>query len=193
MATQEEEYPEEPVRRLRIKAKKKQRRGFQEFKAEAEREKDQFIDELRVRLQRMKLHVPRRPKDENDEVLDPSMPSDITNLNDTRLGQLHGEFAAMASYVYGQLGLRSVEHAIAKRAERLTRAKVRIEKSGTVEDKAAKTEVDSRTRAVSELLLIAESTEVLTRAVFDGYLVGRDLCSREMTRRMNSNPNNGRG
>lgn len=171
---------------LRKKAKKK--RGFAEYKQDAEEEKDQFIAELKERLQKMKLRVPHRPKDESEEYLEPMMPGDITSLTDEGLGKLHGEFAAMVSYVYAQMGLRAVEHAISKRADRLMRARVRLEKSGTVEDKAAKTEVDSRTRAVSELLLVAESTEVLTKSILDGFIVGKELCSREMTRRIaNSN------
>jgi hypothetical protein len=175
--------------KLRIPINRERKRGFVNYKEEAETAKDELIVLLNERLRKMKLRVPHRPKDENERDMNPEMPADITSLNDEQLGKLHGEFAALASYVYGQLGLRSVEHAISKRADRLTRAKVRLEKDGTVEDKAAKTEVDKRTQAVSELLLVAEGTEVLTKAIHDGYLVGRDLCSREMTRRMNTNQN----
>jgi hypothetical protein len=160
-------------------------------KDRAQAAQSEVLELLRERLQKMRLRVPRRPKDIDGNPLDPQMPADITMLNDEQLGRLHGEFAAMVSYVYGQLGLRAVEHSISKRADKLMRAQVRLGKSGTVEDKAASTETDSRTRAVSELLLVAEATERLTQAIHDGYLVGRDLCSRDMTRRMSTNNQRG--
>jgi hypothetical protein len=153
----------------------------------------EVLDSLKDKLKRMKLRVPERPRTDDGKLIDPRIPADITLLNDEQLGRLHGEFAAMSAYVYGQLGLRSVEHSIQKRIDKVTRAKVRLLKSGTVDDKAAKTEVDSRVKSSGEKLIVAEGAEVLTQAIMDSYLVGRDLCSREMTRRINSySQNSGR-
>lgn len=146
---------------------------------------EEIIELLRDRLRQMKLRVPRRPRGAHDRPLDPKVPRDITMLNDEQLGRLHGEFAAMVAYVNGQLGLKSVEAAIARRADKITRARVRLTKEGTVDDKAAETEIDPRVVETGELLLVAESVEVMTKAIYDGYVVGRDLCSRELTRRMN--------
>lgn len=147
-------------------------------------DQDAVIDAMRERLKSMRLHSPRRPKKEDGSLLDPSLPADITSINDEHLGRLHGEFAAMCQYAQFQLAMRATEHAIAKRVDRFTRARVRLEKSGTNDDKAAKVEIDSRTRKSGIELLVGEGQERLTQAIFDSYLIGRDLCSREMSRRM---------
>lgn len=144
---------------------------------------EEVLDAIRHQLKRMKLRAPPRPRDEDGKLLDPIIPADITQLTDERLGQLQSEFAAMAQYTQMQLALRAVEHAIAKRNDRIMRARVRLEKSGTNDDKAAKTDVDSRAKKTTQMLLVAESAERLTQAVHDGYIIGRDLCSREQTRR----------
>lgn len=141
--------------------------------------------ELKERLRRMKLRVPQRPKDEKGNYIDPQVPPDITKLNDEQLGKLHSQFAAMMAYVYGQVGLRAVERAIAEQTNIKTRAHVRLVKTGTVADKQAKVETDSRAETSGEMLLVAQSAEGLTQAIFNAYQVGRDLCSRELTRRMN--------
>jgi hypothetical protein len=146
-----------------------------------------ILDALRQQLTRMRVRAVRRPVDAEGEPLQPQFPHDVSKLTDEALARRQSEFAAMAQYAQFQLALRAVEHSIARRADRITRAKVRLEKSGTNDDKAAKTEVDSRSRATSHLLLIAEGGERLTQAVLDGYIIGRDLCSREQTRRQSMN------
>lgn len=160
--------------------RKSQRRRYQKQVAD---EKDYVIDKLRERLRSMRLKMPKRPKDENGDWLDPMLPADITMITDEELGRIHGAFALMAQYVKFQVSLRAVEHAIAKRAENSIRARVRLEKDGTVADKGAQVEMDVRTRDVSLEALIGESEERLTAAILDGYLIGRDASSREIARR----------
>lgn len=142
---------------------------------------------MHARVEAMKLRLPPRPmkrlKGGEEIPLDPALPSDLTLLTDEKLGRLFSEFACMAQYVTFTLAMRSVEASAKKAREKFTRAKVRMEKTGTVVDKEAKVEVDPRTREAVFDHTVADGTEVLTRAVMEGYLIGRDACSREMTRR----------
>lgn len=145
---------------------------------------DAILESIKARLREMKVRAPRRPKNEDGSLLEPVLPADITAISDLALGKLHGEFACMAQYAQFQHALRAVEYSVEKRHDKITRAKVRMEKSGTNDDKAAKVEVDSRCRESSLRLLVGEGQERLTEAVLNGYTIGRDLCSREMTRRI---------
>lgn len=145
---------------------------------------DGVLDTMRARLDSMQVRVPRRPKNADGGLLEPRLPTDITALSPEGLGKLYNEFSCMAQYAQFQLALRSVEHAVTKRVDRLTKARVRLEKAGTNDDKAAKVEVDPRSRKSSLEQLTSEGEERLTQAVLDVYLIGKDTCSREMTRRL---------
>lgn len=160
------------------------RSGGKEETSRFQREREVVLQQLRDRLKQMRVKAPRRPRAEDGSKLDPLLPPDVTAITDEELGRLQGEFALMAQYAQFQVALRSIEHAIAKRGDRFTRARVRMEKTGAQADKAAKVEVDPRTRAISFELLVGESQETLTEAVLQGFVIGRDLCSREQTRRM---------
>lgn len=154
---------------------------------EVKDDSEEVLQVLHERLKRIRLKVPPRPLGPDGKPANPVLPRDITLLTDEKLGRLHGEFAAMVSYTYGQLAVQSVKHGISKRYERIVRAKVRLTKSGTVDDKAAKVEVDPRVQKSSLDMLAAESMEVLTESIHQGFQVGKDVCSREITRRMGLN------
>ena len=160
-----------------------QRTHRRRYQKQVQHERDHVLDQLRSRLKKMRIRMPKRPLDEHGKCVDPMLPYDITQITDEELGRIHGAFALMAQYVKFQVSLRAVEHAIARRAENSIRARVRLEKDGTVADKAAQVEVDVRTRDVSLEALIGESEERLTEAILDGYLIGRDASSREIARR----------
>jgi hypothetical protein len=117
------------------------------------------------------------------EYLNPVLPTDLTVLDDVAVGRLFSEFACMAIYVKLCLAVRVVETAEVKRSDKIMRARVRLEKEGTVEDKAAQVEIDHRTKSVSRELLLGEGVETLTSALMEAYLIGRDAVSRELSRR----------
>ena len=148
-----------------------------------QRENPRAIDTIRDKIKPMMIKKIQRPVDENGDPLNPVLPPDLTALTDECLGRLFSEFACMAQYVKLHLAVRIVEVAEAKRSDKIMRARVRLEKTGTVEDKAAKVEVDPRTRKTSMSLLVDEGTETMTAAIMETYLIGRDACSREMSRR----------
>ena len=139
---------------------------------------------VKERMKLLQLRAPRRPLDAKGEPLDPRLPYDLTALSDVAIGTIHGEFALMAQYATLHLAIIGVESAARKKADKITRAKVRLEKTGTNPDKEAKVEVDPRVRTLGFDVLVGESTYALTEAAMHGYLIGRDAVSREMSRRM---------
>jgi len=141
------------------------------------------LAQVQKQFNQYQVRPPHRPLGDNGKPLNPILPTDLTRLNDVQLGRLQSEFACMAIYAKLHLAVRAIEHAAAKRAERLAKAKIRLEKSGTVDDKNAKVEVDPRVRAASFISLVREGGEVMTTALLESYVIGREACSREQTRR----------
>lgn len=166
------------------------RKPLEPVKPKVPDDRELVIEQMRQRLKLMKVRAIPRPRNRKGDWLNPTLPTDITLVTDEALGRIHSEFACMAQYVQFQLALRAVEHAVSKREERVVRARIRLTKSGTNDDKAAKTEVASETRAASLTAMIGEAEEMLTQSLLDGYVIGKDVSSREMTRRMNTSQNN---
>jgi hypothetical protein len=124
-----------------------------------------------------------RPMRADGSALNPVLPMDLTVLDDVQLARLYSEFSLMAQYVKLQLARMVVEHSEDRRQEKMIRALVRLEKSGQVGDKDAKCEVDPKTRDSAYRTQVSYGTQVLTEAMMEAYLIGRDACSREQTRR----------
>jgi hypothetical protein len=138
------------------------------------------------RFQRLDILPIPRPVDADGAHLNPRLPSDLTVLNDIQLARLYSEFCAMAQYVQRHMARLDVERADTKRLEKTMRARVRLEKSGQVGDKDAKVEVDPKTVEAAFKAQVAYGTSVLTEAVMEGYILGKDACSREQTRRQSA-------
>lgn len=141
------------------------------------------LSRMYARLEQMQIRLPDRPLGKSGEPLNPQLPYDLTSLNDVKLGQLYSEFCTMAQYAQMHTAITTVEKAIAKQREKFMRAKVRLQKEGTVPDKEAQVEVDSSVRKRVVATLTGEGIETLTQSMLQGYLIGRDAISREMTRR----------
>lgn len=124
-----------------------------------------------------------RPLKTDGNPLNPILPQDLTVLDDIQLARLYSEFCLMAQYVKLQLARKVVEHSEDKRQEKMTRALVRLAKSGQVGDKDSKTEIDPQTKDSAYRTQVSYGTQVLTEAMMEVYLIGRDACSREQTRR----------
>lgn len=139
-------------------------------------------DAVKTEVKRL-FRIPRRPKNPDGSFLDPQLPTDLTLVEDEELGRIHSEFACMARYAQLVIAVKAVEAAKVKRGDKVIRARVRLEKSGTNPDKDAKTEIDPRTRQSAVEVLIGEGVESMSKAMLEGYLIGRDACSREQTRR----------
>lgn len=143
------------------------------------------VDSVSIQFDGLGLSGVPRPVATDGSYLSPRLPPDLTVLDDVQLARLFSEFACMAQYVKLHLARLAVVASAAKRQEKLMRAKVRLEKSGQVGDRDAKTEIDPKTVDASFATHVAVGTLELTEAVMEGYLIGRDACSREQTRRQN--------
>lgn len=141
------------------------------------------LEQISVEVKKAKFSIPSRPKNADGSNLDPMLPCDLSIISSEELGKLHGQFACMAQYAKLRLAIRSVYKAISKRQDKITRAMVRLEKSGHDGDKTAKTEIDPRIIKVSLDLLKDEGIEACMDAFLESYIIGRDACSREMSRR----------
>uniref|UniRef100_UPI0039C16BA7 hypothetical protein n=1 Tax=Pseudomonas aeruginosa TaxID=287 RepID=UPI0039C16BA7 len=58
----------------------------------------EVISSARSLLTKLRLSLPRRPKDAKGNVLDPHFPNDLSKLTLHELSRLHGQFHAMADY-----------------------------------------------------------------------------------------------
>lgn len=149
-------------------------------------------------LRRMQIDLPPRPvksftttiKGKAVQVvkpLNPVLPPDLTALSNRRLGRLYGEFCAMAQYAQLRLAIHAVENAVAKQVEKYVRAQARLRvrgRSGTI---TAEVEVHPVVRKRTAETLVADGVETITTAILQSYLICRDACSREMTRRQWAN------
>lgn len=145
---------------------------------------------LRKRLKRMKIRMLSRPVDDDGENLNPVLPPDLTALNDEELGCLYGQFCQMVQYVQLQLSAAGVRRALAERAEKYARAEAWLRKSGTVGDKEAQVEVELAVQERSVEALVESASESMKDHLMQSYLIGKEACSRELTRRLGTQQRN---
>lgn len=141
------------------------------------------LDVIKKRLERLQLGLPERPCGPSGDPLDPKLPSDLTSLNDIKLGKLYGQFCQMSQYAQLHLAIYSVQKSVYRQAEKYLRARSHLQQEGTVADKSASVECDKRVREMTMKSLVEQGTEDLTQAMLASFLIGRDACSRELTRR----------
>lgn len=147
----------------------------------------------RVRAEAARLPRWQRPLDVHGNPLEPQLPRDLTALNDAQLGTLWTQFCAMVQWSKGVLTEKAVEAAELARREKIVRAKVFLLATGNREEKAAKVETHPDVQDVTAALFMAVSVERLAGAVHEGYLVGKEAVSREVTRRIALDQHRGLG
>lgn len=137
-------------------------------------------------MKRLNLRTIPRPSTKDGKPIFPTLPNDLTTLDDHQLGRLYTQFAAMASYVQLELAVVAVERAAVKHVERRLRAERRVVSDGTnIPDRDAEVENDSRVREWALEGTKAEALEMMLTSTLQSYLIGRDATSREQTRRQN--------
>lgn len=146
------------------------------------------IPEVKRRFERMRLLSKPRPTLADGEPLNPQLPIDLTVIDDENIGRLFSEFCVMAQYATERLAAHTVVRAAAEMREKHERAVSRLNKDGTVDDKAAQVQLDPKVRRWALETLTGEGVEALTKAMLESYLIGRDAVSREMTRRIALSP-----
>lgn len=145
---------------------------------------DAVMASLKKRFMKMSVKTIPRPKDYDGHDLNPRLPPDLTALNDEELGCLYGHFCQMVQYVQLQLAMQGVRRALSERAEKYERAKAWLMKSGTVGDKEAQVEVEQEVQKRGLEALVESAAESLKDHLMQSYLIGKDACSRELTRRL---------
>lgn len=141
------------------------------------------LDRIRVKMAAAKMRMSPRPLDDNGDPLDPQLPNDLTQMNDTALGALLTKFVRVLQWAKGVTAQHDVDAAEAKRRDKIARAKARI-RLGDQPGAAQMIEVDPAVEAASMDLMVAEGAAKLSGAVYEGYLAARDGISRELTRRI---------
>jgi hypothetical protein len=76
-----------------------------------------------------------------------------------------------------------VRRATTKASEKYLRAETRLGRPGTVATVNAQVEVNGRVFDAMTLSLVDENVEMLTQAMLEAFILGKEACSREMTRR----------
>lgn len=121
--------------------------------------------------------------DSSKRTINPRLPEDLTALGDRELGKLAGQMTAMGQWLEEQLALADIEHTAHEAHLEQLKARVRLEVTGTVPDKAAKVEADPRVIAAVNETFLKEATFKLLRAKLRGYDKAYTALSREQTRR----------
>ena len=145
----------------------------------------QAIKEVYQFRKSLKIAEPKRPLDTDGARLEPVLPPDLTALSDEELGMLHGQYASMAQYATHHLAVVALRRAVCATVERRLKALARIRGKGKHYEKAAQAEIQEEVQDAVDALLVEENSHTLTEAILQGYLIGRDATSREMTRRYN--------
>ena len=117
-------------------------------------------------------------------MLEPTLPKDLTQLEDSVLGWLYTSFAALVQYSAAHLSRAETETAILKRAFKLKAAEATVAYNGPRGLMKASLTLDPTLRALEDQILASEGLATLVRGLHSGYVVGHQSCSREMTRRL---------
>jgi hypothetical protein len=139
-----------------------------------------------ARLKRAQLRLPRHPVNVDGSYAEPDLPPDITALAPQELGTLHGQLAAMAAYAGAASALAAVDLVDKQRALRTEKARAHLlaRTQKTQDERRAQVELTERVQLLAEQECVAQATRDLMQSVYDGYIVRKEACSREMTRRI---------
>lgn len=140
-------------------------------------------DEAIEHCEKLPLVAPMRPVDEHGEVIDPSLPPDVTLLTGEELGRLHAQMVAMIEWLEWKVAEADSRAATAEAFLEHTKAEVRLRKSGTVSDKAAKTLNDQRVVNAEVSFISFNAKARLLKGRVRGYDKVASALSREMSRR----------
>jgi hypothetical protein len=154
-------------------------------KLRLEEEVEQFrvMQKAQAKLKKAGLPKPTQYRDDEDEPLDPKLRADLPSISNAELGVLMGQFVAMCEYAAYAAAVADVNRTTALSILNFVEAKVRLSKSGTVRQRADKTEVDPRVVAARTEFLERDAVATLTAALQKNYERGYTALSREISRR----------
>lgn len=129
--------------------------------------------------------MPERPD------IDPQMPNDVTELTSVELGRLHAQFVAVVEWLDVARALADISASNAEAFLEHVKSEVRLQKSGTVQDKTAKTLKDKRVFDAEQKFFMKEARAKILKARVGGMEKCAAALSREMTRRQVIQENEG--
>lgn len=130
----------------------------------------------------------KRPRDVKENALDPILPPDITVIHDRELGKLYGQFCAMAAYAHVKATLAHIDHIQYESVYEFSKTKEFLKQNDkTVTMKREKAKDASHVEQAAKKYLEAQAKHLLMESVLEGYQLGKEGCSREMSRRMGLN------
>lgn len=125
-----------------------------------------------------------RPLEEDGSPMDPRLPPDITRVTDEELFRLYGQFCAMAQWVGFQLGIVQTQKLISEQERERLKSRLWLAETGNREDRKAKVDSNADFQRAENEALVKAALEGMTYPVFNGYLIGKEATSRELTRRL---------
>lgn len=131
-------------------------------------------------LHKAGLPLPKRPGDGA-----PQLPGNVNDLHDDELGYYLSSYARWCDYGEFVVANADVRHCMAASNHEYIASRVRLEKTGTVPDKASKTHIDHRYQESLLEMETAFATLRMSKSVLSGYQKMYDALSREITRRQN--------
>lgn len=130
------------------------------------------------------VRLPGRPLAETGDALEPRLPYDVTRLNDHELMRLFNSYVRVLQWAGVQHAKSAVEAAEYRRQEKIMRAKKFLVAGGNRETRSAEVETNPQVIEVGMKAGVAESMREILYALKEGYLEGKAVISRELTRRV---------
>ncbi len=140
-------------------------------------------EEVDKRFRAMKLGRVERPMD-GDQPLEVSLPEDITQVQDELLGRLYSDFARMSMFAACHVGETESKLSIVKKDFALAVAEETILYAGKAGLLKATLATHPRLQPLEEEITVLTAVLGLAKAMMKSMNVGRDSCSREITRRV---------
>lgn len=142
------------------------------------------VDDALDFVEQLHLQLPQQPLGPTGEPLQPQLPADITKLSNERLGQLYGEFVAVATYADAQLGLSDIVHVETEYTSEMTEARWGLHTEGQNKDERTYAlRTNSHVKHARESALTKRARKVLLSKLISGYERAINALSREMSRR----------
>jgi len=157
-------------------------------KAKSEKPSPHSLAQRVLEHQRKKLRLsdPKRPLDSDGQEFIPALPPDITELDDSYLGRLHGQFVAFANYVEHCLAVADVDELEAEEDEKVTAAEeiLRVSDEGpNAAWRNASAFLEPRAKATRKTKRERKAMVKLLQARLHGCERAIKVLSREQTRR----------
>jgi len=140
-------------------------------------------DEAIAAVKKARLPIPKRPTDAEGTPIVPKLPQELANATGMMLARLMSQYTGLADYAGYATALADIDLSTATHVYEHVLAKVRLQKTGSVQERTDKALTDPRVRSAARHYYSAEALAKLTNALSRSY--ERDLAtvSREVTRR----------